>query len=153
MIISGRVSPGTSEWSESDSSYIRGRIDGYLHAIAQHSDTDKQFDPTQWENLYGTRVICDSFPAWTSTEARDRGEDPITLCDWDHATDTKSLKHGVDLPLDRSGNIVFEDGTVVMVTSGTPLMFTLDQQDRDYIERLNEHSLEMTREASDYYNH
>lgn len=140
-----------SEWSESDSQYIRGHIDGYLRAIARHSDEDKQFDMDRWEGLYGTRVIYDSFPAWTSTEARDGGEDPITLCDWEHATDTKSLKHGVVPPLDRSGNIVFEDGTVVMVTSGTPLIFTLNQQDTDYIERLDDLSLEMTREASDYH--
>jgi len=139
-----------TEWDESDSTYVRGHIDGYLRGLAQASDESLTFDQERWEELYGSRVVYDSFPAWASKEERNRNEDPVVLCDWVNSTETLYLKNGVNLPLDRSGTIVFADGTVVLSSSGTPQMFTVSEDVVEHIERLRELSLTMLREAYGY---
>jgi hypothetical protein len=113
-----------TDWDESDSAYVRGRIDGFLHGLAWSSDQHLAFDQEQWEDRYGSRVVYDSFPAWASKAERKRNENPIVLCDWVDSTETLYLKDGVSLPLDRSGTIVFEDGLVVISSSESPQMFT-----------------------------
>lgn len=51
---------------ESDSAYIRERVEGYLLGLARSSDEDLAFDQERWEDQYGDRVVYDSFPAWAS---------------------------------------------------------------------------------------
>ena len=139
-----------TEWDESDSAYVRGRIDGYLRGLAQSSDGSLAFDQEQWEDLYGSRVVYDSFPAWASKEERNRNEDPVVLCDWMDSTETLYLKDGVSLPHDRSGTMVFEDGTVVISSSGYPRMFTVGENIVELVEQWRELSLKMLREAYGY---
>lgn len=138
------------DYTESDSEYLRGHIEGYVQGISRYIHEDTSFDQDRWEAQYGSRVVYDGFPAWPSTEARKRGEDPFVLCDWEDSTETSYLKEGVDLPSDRAGTIVFADGTAVRVTSGRPQMFTLSDYDTELIKQWKELSLEMLREAYDY---
>lgn len=140
-----------AEYTESDSQYVRGRIEGYLHGVAQHEGGTKSFDRDRWQALYGSRVIYNGFPAWPSEEARAQGDEPVVLCDWEKSTETKYLKQAVDLPSDRPGTMVFEDGTTVIARSERPIMFTLDGSDTKLIERWQGLMLEMLREAHDYY--
>ncbi|WP_132056714.1 hypothetical protein [Halorussus amylolyticus] len=139
-----------TDYTESDSFHVRGRIEGYLQGTANHTDEDTSFDPDTWTDLYGARVIYDSFPAWPSADAREQGEDPFTLCDWDEETQTLSLKQGVDLPRDRPGVVVFGDGTAVIARDGHARMFTLADSELAMIEELAELALEMLRDAYDY---
>lgn len=139
-----------TDYTESDSFHVRGRIEGYLEGTAHHTDEDTSFDLDTWTDLYGTRVIYDSFPAWPSAEAREQGKDPLTLCDWDEETETLSLKQRVDLPKDRSGVMVFGDGTAVIAQNGYARMFTLTDSELAMIEELAELALEMLREAYDF---
>lgn len=138
-------------YSDGDSQYLRGRIDGYLLAAARHSADDTSFDRERWKELYGERVVYNSVPAYPSEEARDRDEDAVVLCDWEAATETKFLKPGVELPLDRSGSIVFANGTTVIVRSGTASMFTLANDETEYVERMDDLALEVLRETSGFY--
>lgn len=140
-----------AEYSESDSQYVRGRIEGYLHGIARHKVGDNSFDRDRWQALYGSRVIYNGFPAWPNEEARARGDEQVVLCDWEETTETKYLKQGVELPSDRPGTMVFENGTTVIARSERPIMFTLDEFDTKLIERWQELMLEMLREAYGYY--
>lgn len=139
-----------TEWDDSDSAYVRGYIEGYLHGLARTTDECLAFDKERWEELYGTRVMYESFPAWASKEERNRNDDPVVLCDWVDSTETLYLKGGVSLPLDRSGTMVFADGTVVISSSGNPRMFTVSEDVVEHVERLQELSLTKLREAQGY---
>lgn len=138
------------DYTESDSEYIRGHIEGYDQGISRYIDQHSSFDQDRWEELYGSLVVYDGFPTWPSSNARKRGEDPFVLCDWEDSTETLYLKEGVALPLDRAGTIVFADGTAVRVSSGRPEMFTLDEYDTELIKRWRRLSLETLRDAYDY---
>lgn len=137
-------------YSESDSQYMRGRIEGYVDAVIRHSEQDIGFDQDRWRELYGERVIYDGFPAWPSQEARVKDEDQLVLCDWEEATEEKFLKHGVEVPRDRPGTIVFANGTAVVAGEDFAVMIELDDRDTELIERWDELALEMLRDAYDY---
>jgi hypothetical protein len=136
-----------SDWGESDSAYVRGRVDGFLNGLACSSDKDLAFDQERWEDRYGSRVVYDSFPAWASKAEQKRNEDPVVLCDWVDSSETLYLKDGVNLPLDRSGTIVFENGLVVLSSSGSPQMFTVDEDVVELVEEWRELNLEMLRDS------
>jgi hypothetical protein len=138
-----------AEYTESDISYFRGRIEGFLQGVARHISGSKEFDQDQWESLYGSRIIYDNFPAYPSQEAREQGRREIVLCNWDDTTDTKYLKQGVDLPRDRPGTLVAEDGTVVISRQSDPVMFQLDERDRQLIDDWDELLLETIRKVYD----
>jgi hypothetical protein len=53
----------------------------------------------------------------------------------------------VNLPLDRSGTIVFENGLVVLSSSGSPQMFTVDEDVVELVEEWRELNLEMLRDS------
>lgn len=138
------------EYDEFDSSYTRGRIDGYLHAAARYTSEELSFNQDRWEDLYGSCVVYENVPAYPSKEARRKDEGQVVMCDWEDATETLYLKEGVDLPADRSGTMVFEDGTVVMLRSGDPIMFSIDEPEVQLIEGLREQMMEMLRDTYDY---
>jgi hypothetical protein len=137
------------EYTESDISCLRGRIEGFLQGVARQISGSKEFDQDQWKSLYGTRIVYDSFPAYPSQEAREQGRREIVLCNWDDATDTKYLKQGVDLPRDRPGTLVAEDGTVVISQQSPPVMFQLDERDRQLIDDWDELLLQRIRQVYD----
>lgn len=137
------------EYTESDISYFRGRIEGFLQGVARQTSESKEFDRDQWESLYGTRIIYDNFPAYPSQEACEQNRREVILCDWDDATDTKYLKQGIDLPRDRPGTLVAEDGTVVISRESDPIMFQLDERDRQLIDDWDELLLETIRKVYD----
>lgn len=139
-----------ANYDESDSAYVRGRIGGYLRGLVRASNDDLAFDRQRWEEQYGNRVVYESFPAWASTEERKRNADPVVLCDWKESTETLYLKEGVSLPRDRSGEMVFEDGTVVIVSSGFPQMFDIDEADVELIEQWREVMIDMLRGTYGY---
>lgn len=139
-----------TEYSEEDISYWRGRIDGLVVGIGRHTVGDKEFDRERWEAQYGSRVVYCSYPYYPSEEAGKKDEGGLTLCDWDDETETNYLKEGVELPDDRPGMIVFEDGTVVTTMASTPTMFVLDERDTDLIDEWSQRYLEVVREAYDY---
>ena len=139
-----------TEYSEEDLSYWRGRIDGLVVGIARHTVGVKQFDLGRWEEQYGSRVVYCSYPHYPSEEARKKDEGGLTLCDWDEETETKYLKDGVELPDDRSGMVVFEDGTVATTMASNPTMFVLDERDTELIEEWSQRFLEVVREVYDY---
>lgn len=99
--------------------------------------------------MYGCRVVYDGFPLYPSEEAGKRDEDSVVLCDWESSTEEQYLKQGVDVPLDRPGTIVFEDGTTVIVRSGEPAMFTVESSDVALIEEWNRQMVERLRDAYD----
>lgn len=86
-------------------------------------------------------------PAWASKAEQKRNEDPVVLCDWVDSSETLYLKDGVNLPLDRSGTIVFENGLVVLSSSGSPRMFTVDEGVVELVEEWRELNLEMLRDS------
>jgi len=135
------------EYTESDISYFRGRIEGFLQGVARQTSGSKEFDQDQWESLYGTRIIYDNIPAYPSREARERDQREVVLCNWDDATDTKYLKHGIDLPRDRPGTLVAEDGTVVISRQSDPVMFQLDERNRQLIKDWDELLLQTVRQV------
>lgn len=139
-----------AEYSEEDISYWRGMIDGLVIGIARHTVGDKEFDREHWEELYGSRVVYSSYPYYPSEEARRKDEGGLTLCDWNNETETNYLKEGVELPDDRSGMLVFEDGTVVTTQAPTPTMFMLNERDIELIEKWSQQYLEVVRGAYDY---
>lgn len=139
-----------TEYSEEDIFYFRGKIHGLVVGIARHTIGDKEFDRERWEEQYRSRVVYSSYPYYPSEEARRKDEGGLLLCDWDHETETKYLKEGVELPDDRTGMLVFEDGTVVTTMAPTPTMFMLDEQDTELIEKWSQRYLEIVREAYDY---
>lgn len=94
--------------------------------------------------------MYDSFPAWANKEERNRNEDSVVLCDWVDSTETLYLKDDVSLPLDRSGTMVFEDGTVVISSSEYPRIFTVGENVVELVEQWRELSLKMLREAYGY---
>ncbi|WP_254820838.1 hypothetical protein [Haloglomus halophilum] len=137
------------EYTESDISYLRGRIEGFLQGVARQTPGSKEFDQDQWESLYGTRIIYDNVPAYPSREAHEQDRGGFVLCNWDDATDTKYLKEGIDLPRDRPGTLVAEDGTVVISRQSDLVMFQLDERDRQLIEEWDELLLETIRKVYD----
>lgn len=137
------------EYTESDISYLRGRIEGFLQGVVRQTSGSKEFEQDQWESLYGTRIIYDNVPAYPSQEAREQDQGEIVLCNWDDATDTKYLKQGVDLPRDRPGTLVAEDGTVVITRQSDPVMFQIDERDRKLIEDWDQQLLETIRQVYD----
>lgn len=137
------------EYTESDISYLRGRIEGFLQGVVRQTSGSKEFEQDQWESLYGTRIIYDNVPAYPSQEAREQDQGEIVLCNWDGATDTKYLKQGVDLPRDRPGTLVAEDGTVVITRQSDPVMFQIDERDRKLIEDWDQQLLETIRQVYD----
>jgi hypothetical protein len=139
-----------AKYSEEDISYFRGKIDGLVVGIARHTVDDKEFDREHWEEQYGSRVVYSSYPYYPSEEAGREDEGGLLLCDWDDETETKYLKEGVELPDDRSGMLVFEDGTVVTTMAPTPTMFALDERDTELIEEWSQRYLEVVREAYGY---
>ena len=139
-----------AESSEEDISYWRGRIDGLVVGIARHIVGDKEFDRERWEEQYGSRVVYSSYPYYPSEEAGRKDEDGLSMCDWDGETETKYLKEGVEIPDDRSGMFVFEDGTVVTTMASALMMFVLDERDTELIEKWSQRHLEVVREAYGY---
>lgn len=138
------------EYDEADASYIRGRIDGYLQGVAAHSGQNVQFDQDHWESLYESRVIYSSIPLWASREERRRNAPGVVLCDWIDETETKLLKKGTELLPDRSGSMVFPDGSAIFLQSGDPVMLSLTEREVRLMERWSELQLEMIREAYGY---
>ena len=139
-----------AKYSEEDIIYFRGKIDGLVMGIARHTVGDKEFDRECWEEQYGSRIVYSSFPYYPSEEAARKDEGGLLLCDWDDETETKYLKEGVELPDDRSGILVFEDGTVVTTRAPTPSMFVLDERDTELIEKWSQQHLEVLREVYDH---
>lgn len=137
------------EYTESDISYLRGRIKSFLQGVARQISGSKEFDRDQWKSLYGPRIVYDSFPAYPSREAREQDRGKIVLCNWDDATDTKYLRQGVTLPRDRVGTLVAEDGTVVINQQSGPVMFQLNEKDRKLIEDWDQQLLETIRQVYD----
>ena len=124
-----------AKYSEEDISYFRGKIHGLVVGIARHTVGNKEFDREHWEEQYGSRVLYCSYPYYPSEEAGRKDEGGLLLCDWDDVAETKYLKKGVELPDNRSGMLVFEDGTVVTTMAPTPMMFVLDERDTELIEK------------------
>lgn len=56
----------------------------------------------------------------------------------------------MNLPLDRPRTTVFEEGTVVMIRSGDPVMFSIDDEEIGLIEVLREQMMETLRDTCDY---
>jgi hypothetical protein len=139
-----------AEVSEEDISYWSGRISGLIVGIARHTDGDKDFDRDRWEEKYGSRVVYSSYPYYPSEEAGRKVEGGLALCDWDDETETKYLKAGVDVPDDRPGTLVLEDGTVVTSSGPKPKMFVLNERDTELVEKWSQRRLEVVREAYDY---
>lgn len=135
---------------EHDIGYVRGQIEGFILGMMRHLPSVDGFDQARWGDLYGSRIIYDSVPAYPSTEARRRGEDLVALADWVEATEEKYLKEGVALPRDRPGSLVFEDGTVVTSFAGEPVMFSLDEEDTALVEAWDQLLLDVVRDAYDY---
>jgi hypothetical protein len=138
------------EYSEEDITYVRGKINGLIIGIARHTAGDKDFDCERWKNLYGSRILYSSYPYYPSEEARRMDEGGVVLCDWDDQTESKYLKESVELPDDRSGTLVFEDGTVVTTMAATPTMFVLDERDTELVEKWSQRFFEIVREVYDY---
>ena len=139
-----------TEYSEEDIFYSRGKIHGLVVGIARHTNDDKEFDRERWKEQYGSRVVYSSYPYYPSEEAGRKDEDKLLLCDWNDETETKYLREGAELPDDRSGILVFEDGTVVTTMAPTPAMFMLDERDTELIEKWSQRYLEVVQEAYDY---
>jgi hypothetical protein len=139
-----------AKYSEEDISYYRGRIDGLLVGIARHTVGDKEFDRERWEEQYGSRIVYSSYAYYPSEKAASRGEGGLFLYEWDSKTEANYLKVGVEPPKDRSGILVFEDGTVVSTMTPTPIMFVLDERDTELMEQWSQQYLEVIREAYDY---
>lgn len=139
-----------SEYTESTTHYLRGQIERFIIGVARQTVGSKEFDRDRWESLGGTRVVHDSFPAYPSEEAKRDRRDVKVLCDWDDETETKYLKQDVDVPGDRHGTIVFENGTVVTTQAGSPIMFALDERDATIIEKWDTLHLEILRDVYGY---
>ena len=139
-----------AEYSEEDIRYWMGKIDGLIVGISRHTVGDKEFDRDQWEEQYGSRVVYSSYTHYPSEEAARKDEGGLTLFDWDNETETKYLKQGVDLPDDRPGIIVFDDGTVVTTMASTPIMFEINDRDTELVTEWSQQYLEVIREVYDY---
>lgn len=139
------------KYKESDISYVRGRIEGYLLSIALHSCEDTQFDEERWKEHYGSRVVYNSIPVYPSEEAVREDRNELVLVDWEEATETKYLKEGAELPDDRSGTIVLDGGTAVILRSKDELMFSLSDTDVAFIGSWDSTLLEIIRDAYGFY--
>lgn len=138
------------EHTEHDIYYVRGQIEGFILGEMRHSASVEGFNKARWEDLYGSRIVYESVPAYPSVKARRRNEGVVVLADWVEETEQKYLKEGVSLPRDRPGTLVFEDGTVVTSLAGDPAMFSLDEADTSLVEAWDRLLLDVVRDAYDY---
>lgn len=138
------------EHTEHDIDFVRGQIEGFILGVMRHSASVAGFDQARWEDLYGSRIVYESVPAYPSVEARRRDEGVVVLADWVEETEEKYLKEGVSLPRDRPGTLVFEDGTVVTLLAGDPVMFSLDEEDTSLMEAWDRLLRDVIRDAYDY---
>lgn len=136
--------------TDSDISYLSGYIAGFLVAAARNTPEDKEFDEDRWKELYGTNIVYNSYPYYPTEEARENDERGWNFMDWDDETETKFLEEGGELPDDRPGKVVFEEGTAVIGGEDDLMMFSLDDSDLSLIERLSERRLETIREVQGY---
>lgn len=138
------------EYTEHDIGYVRGQIEGFILGVMRHSASVGCIDQADWEDLYGSRIIYESVPAYPSVEARRQNEGVVVLADWIDETEDKYLKDSVSLPRDRPGTLVFEDGTVVTRLNGDSVMFSLDEDDTNLVESWDRLLLDVIRDAYDY---
>lgn len=139
-----------TEYTEDDITYMSGYLDGYLRACELLIPGNQSFDAERWEALYGMDVAYNTFPGYANDADARAGQNPLGLMDWDSDREIAVLKDGVDLPVDRSGTLVFVDGTVVTKRTGERQMFTVPGSVVDSIQALRDTRLEMVRDVYDY---
>lgn len=139
-----------TEYEESDIDYITGQLDGILlTALLEHSG-DLDFDEEKWQDLYGADVTYNTFPAYPSKEAIREGEVPLDIMDWDDDREVATLKPDAEVPTDRTGSMVFEDGTVVTNRGGEKSMYNLSDTIYQLVARLRDLRLKIIRDVYDY---
>lgn len=134
---------------DGDIDYITGQLDGILLAAVMESSEDKAFDEKKWRDLFGADVTYNTVPGYPSDEAARKQEDPLTIMDWDDEREVATLVEGAEVPTDRTGWIVFEDGTVVTNQIGEKLMCSLSGPVYQLVARLRDLRLEIIRDVYD----
>ena len=138
-----------AEYDEGDIDYITGLLDGVLLASVRASEEDKSFDPEKWRELYGSDVTYSTFPSYPSEEAMQNQENVLRILDWVDEREVSTLVDGAEVPMDRTGTLVFADGTVVSNRSGEKSMYSLSRSMFELVSQLRDHRLKILREVYD----
>lgn len=125
--------------------YLEGMLEGLIWGAELQTSDDNTFNEKRWRDLYGSDIIYSSIPAYRSEDDKLKDVDPLTIMDWDHDREIALLSPGADIPRDRNGSMVFEDGTVCRFSSRKRSMYSLPAAVLSVVYQLRNQRFEMIR--------
>lgn len=123
-----------------------GFIDGFVYALVVRGSANTEFDQNEWESLYGEYITYHSYriPSMNLTA---KEAERYLVTDWDHAKEKNYLPEGNDLPKDRDGMLIFENGTAALTRGGKRYLIELRESEYQLLEKLSEVRMEILREG------